>query len=838
MNAGDILAEETSMALLSDRGGTAAWSGFSFLVGFVIVFRTSQAYSRFWDAMTDTDKMLTEWFDAASSICAFCRSSEREDHAVDTFLHTTVRLFSMLSASALQELSDVGKHQIWGLQTIDASSIDEASISALDASTGRVELLYHWIQQLVVANQHSQVLDAPPPIVNGALAELACGMSKFHDARKHAKQPFPFPYAQTTMMLLIFHWILTPLVMIQWTEWPTGAFVFTFVQVFTVWSLNAIATGFEKPFGGQENDIDPHDMQTRMNKQLLLLMEPRSRRIPTIKPSTILDSEKLRNLDSIHKAALVQEGWEIKELNWDDLRKLDVKRGCARCIGRLRPRRKAKTGQPKIAVSQRYCQKRYGMVDGERTEVLPVGIFDEQLVVAVPLCGGAHGSGKTYEVPNLSGDLCNLRMKEVPIRQRHGLLKVPDTNWVKGEYLTFEPSYNFRAEVLVTAYQAQKGKTSKTAESKVADENQEMMDEKMADETKKKPDSAIAQQLEHAEKKPEIELPAHEEHFPQGDTGIGSDPPSRAASMAKVASSAHLHGIPIRSTHMVPPGTPDRNQASRDSACLTFDSADAMPPKGALITGSTVFVPTSGSTSVHMEDDTASKGLVLPTLAPLDAHSPSAESSATPTGLHAAEIPITSDVPRPPSSHSEQVCEDFLRAEDGGQVVPWGVAPSAEESTPIERFGGQVLPWGSAVEEVEGAIGGEDGGGTVQVVGIDASAAEATRIVMESPDAVTKQTGISHSAPAGVDIDATEKPNSDLPGCMNHEVDDRIPVEPTSTDSGVPCDQMFSCGPLSTVLEQEGDGEEQVTCLGPGPVEPSSDLMRVESCVTLDQALV
>jgi len=249
-------------------------------------------------------------------------------------------------------------------------------------------------------------------------------------------------------------------------------------------------------------------------------------------------------------------------------------------------------------------------------------------------------------------------------------------------------------------------------------------------------------------------------------------------------------------------------------------------------------VPTSGSTSVHMEDDTASKGLVLPTLAPLDAHSPSAESSATPTGLHAAEIPITSDVPRPPSSHSEQVCEDFLRAEDGGQVVPWGVAPSAEESTPIERFGGQVLPWGSAVEEVEGAIGGEDGGGTVQVVGIDASAAEATRIVMESPDAVTKQTGISHSAPAGVDIDATEKPNSDLPGCMNHEVDDRIPVEPTSTDSGVPCDQMFSCGPLSTVLEQEGDGEEQVTCLGPGPVEPSSDLMRVESCVTLDQALV
>ena len=35
-------------------------------------------------------------------------------------------------------------------------------------------------------------------------------------------------------MLLIFHWILTPLVMVQWTNTVLGAFVFTFVQVFTL----------------------------------------------------------------------------------------------------------------------------------------------------------------------------------------------------------------------------------------------------------------------------------------------------------------------------------------------------------------------------------------------------------------------------------------------------------------------------------------------------------------------------------------------------------------------------------------------------------------------------
>ena len=45
--------------------------------------------------------------------------------------------------------------------------------------------------------------------------------------------------------------------MSQWTRnaWAAGAF--TFVQVFILWSLNAIATTLEFPFAGQANDLDP-----------------------------------------------------------------------------------------------------------------------------------------------------------------------------------------------------------------------------------------------------------------------------------------------------------------------------------------------------------------------------------------------------------------------------------------------------------------------------------------------------------------------------------------------------------------------------------------------------
>merc|ERR1712137_1069166 len=112
------------------------------------------------------------------------------------------------------------------------------------------------------------------------------GMVKFHDAMKVAKVPFPFPYAQTTVTLLMIHWVLTPLVMVQWTKYGSTAAVFTFVQVLILWSLNAIATGIEHPFGGEDNDIDPYIMQKKMNEGLLLLVNPKAVLLPKLAHGT------------------------------------------------------------------------------------------------------------------------------------------------------------------------------------------------------------------------------------------------------------------------------------------------------------------------------------------------------------------------------------------------------------------------------------------------------------------------------------------------------------------------------------------------------------------------
>jgi len=279
-----VLGEGTAKSVLKDN---ACWSGFVFLVGFLIVFRTSQAYARFWDGCTSTHQMRAEWFDACSALIAFCKHAKASNQAVAEFQHTLVRLFSMLHAVALAEIEDSSSDEItevmaFKYELVDAGGIDADSLKAVKESDARVELVYQWIQQLIVENIKTGVLHIPAPILSRAFQEIANGMVAFHEAIKISTIPFPFPYAQTCEALLLIHWAVTPIVLAQWVSTPWWGALFSFIQVFIYWSLNSIAVEIENPFGMDANDIDAGTMQEELNRHLLLLLEPQTLRTPRL----------------------------------------------------------------------------------------------------------------------------------------------------------------------------------------------------------------------------------------------------------------------------------------------------------------------------------------------------------------------------------------------------------------------------------------------------------------------------------------------------------------------------------------------------------------------------
>jgi len=266
-----------------------AWSGFSFLVGFLVVFRTSQAYTRFWDGCTATYKMRAEWFDACSALIAFCRISKADSKLVNEFQQTLVRLFSMLHAVALAEVEDCNHNKVenvtaFKFELMDAEGIDAASLLTIKESGAKVELVYQWIQLLIVENIEKGVLSIPPPILSRCFQELANGMVEYHEALKLSTVPFPFPYAQTCEFLLLLHWLIAPFVVCSWTSHPAWASIFCFVQVFILWALNAIADEIENPFGMDANDLDASAMQLEINRQLNLLIADATQTVPRLSP--------------------------------------------------------------------------------------------------------------------------------------------------------------------------------------------------------------------------------------------------------------------------------------------------------------------------------------------------------------------------------------------------------------------------------------------------------------------------------------------------------------------------------------------------------------------------
>lgn len=297
-------AEHTAADWANVVADNAAWNGFTFVVGFLVVFRTSQAYKRFCDGATATHQMRAEWFDACAALVAFCRiaSAEKLD-LVNDFQNRLIRFFSMLHAMALSEIEDcahIEESQAIQYELIDVVGLDAVSLQALRVSSAKVELVFNWIQSLVVDSIPNGVLVIPPPILSRSFQELATGMVCFHDAMKISTVPFPFPYAQSCDVLLILHWMIVPFVVTQFVNTVLWGVVFAFIQVFTMWALNFIAVELENPYGHDANDIDGRGMQDEFNQQLLMLVHPDARRVPTL----VSDAEDLLSLLEPSEAVL------------------------------------------------------------------------------------------------------------------------------------------------------------------------------------------------------------------------------------------------------------------------------------------------------------------------------------------------------------------------------------------------------------------------------------------------------------------------------------------------------------------------------------------------------
>jgi len=261
---------------------TAAFSGIMSVLGFLVIFRTSHAYGRFREGSDLLSNMRASLWGTASATIAYSNLSKKPREEIDEFQHMVVRLFSLFSAMCLAKLEgqEVTDQRIKSLQILDCTGIDSSTLDALVNEPASLELVYHYIESLLAQGVKKEYISMPPPIISRIFQQLEKSFATYNSCREVAVIPFPFPYAQATTILLLMHWILTPLVVASWTEARGMAFTFTFVWVFMLWCLRAISMELENPFGDFVNDLPIKEYQMKMNTKLRLLLKPSVRKVP------------------------------------------------------------------------------------------------------------------------------------------------------------------------------------------------------------------------------------------------------------------------------------------------------------------------------------------------------------------------------------------------------------------------------------------------------------------------------------------------------------------------------------------------------------------------------
>eukprot|EP00930_Biecheleria_cincta_P095100 TRINITY_DN87124_c0_g1_i1.p1 TRINITY_DN87124_c0_g1~~TRINITY_DN87124_c0_g1_i1.p1 ORF type:complete len:338 (-),score=47.04 TRINITY_DN87124_c0_g1_i1:66-1079(-) len=276
----------------SMEGVADVWSSYTLVLAFLLVFRSNQAFTRFWEGTTSTAAVHSMWTNAAGTLMSFSSQEPEKLDQVRRFQHLAVRLLSLLFCSAMQ---DVCQMEDDSMEIIDPRGINAASLRYFKKASveERPEILIQWLYRAVVDAQKNGILVAAPPCLNRAFMEISRGRVMLQNIRVLSDMPFPFPYAQMITTMLIVHWVVMPLLASQLIESVFWCGTVCFVVTLVLWSLLYIALQIDQPFGDDHTDLPVKDTMKQFNQSLLTMMRPEAQLPPKFGIAALGDKPNL-----------------------------------------------------------------------------------------------------------------------------------------------------------------------------------------------------------------------------------------------------------------------------------------------------------------------------------------------------------------------------------------------------------------------------------------------------------------------------------------------------------------------------------------------------------------
>ncbi|KAL4524563.1 hypothetical protein Ndes2526B_g06763 [Nannochloris sp. 'desiccata'] len=140
---------------------------------------------------------------------------------------------------------------------------------SLRGATERPYRLFFSTIELIRRRCEAGGITMPPPVIAQLWATLEKSIESFERCRAISETPFPFPWAQLIIVVLVVWQAVIPFtVLVSFNDQPFGV-VMGMAVTWTLWALNEVARDIEDPFTHEPNDIPLARLQYQFNERLL-----------------------------------------------------------------------------------------------------------------------------------------------------------------------------------------------------------------------------------------------------------------------------------------------------------------------------------------------------------------------------------------------------------------------------------------------------------------------------------------------------------------------------------------------------------------------------------------
>lgn len=202
------------------------------------------------DANDSTDRMHSRDFhigEAISRAAMFCLGLERSPRY--RTLYNAERPFAVLGG--------VSDNEVYQLQQARGPC-------------AKVALASLWLQEFIsreyLAGSGGRVA---APVVSGIHRSINDGLKGYHDARRIAYIPFPFPHGQLTSFFTLIVCFLFPVLFSDYVNISWFSYCLNFLTVLCFLGLHEVARELEQPFQNTPNDLPLCSYQAQFNEALV-----------------------------------------------------------------------------------------------------------------------------------------------------------------------------------------------------------------------------------------------------------------------------------------------------------------------------------------------------------------------------------------------------------------------------------------------------------------------------------------------------------------------------------------------------------------------------------------